>query len=138
MLLGDASYSIYLSHVIVLPVVAKLWLGMRVSTAAAWSGMVFVIVAMVASAFAGVVLYKLVERPLLQWLSGKKRGSARQPAAARLEAGEAAGQLSNAASLDYKPASEARASRPGSNFSEESSSPKLETAWTQASKGGAA
>ncbi len=30
-------------------------------------------VAMVASAFAGVVLYKLVERPLLQWLSGKKR-----------------------------------------------------------------
>ena len=36
MLLGDASYSIYLSHVIVLPVVAKLWLGDRVSTAAAW------------------------------------------------------------------------------------------------------
>ncbi len=38
-LLGDASYSIYLSHVIVLPVVAKLWLGSgsrRRWLAAAW------------------------------------------------------------------------------------------------------
>ena len=116
-LLGDASYSIYLSHVIVLPVVAKLWLASGLD-GGGLSGMVFVIVAMTASAFAGVVLYKLVERPLLQWLSGKKRGSIRQPAAARPEAGEAARQLSNAAILDYKPAPTARASRPGSNFSE--------------------
>ena len=36
-------------------------------------GLAFVVVAMTASACAGVVLYKLVERPLLQWLSGKKR-----------------------------------------------------------------
>ena len=78
-LLGDASYSIYLSHVIVLPVVAKLWLASGLDGGGP-SGMVFVIVAMAASAFAGVVLYKLVERPLLQWLSGKKRGSIRQPA----------------------------------------------------------
>ena len=78
-LLGDASYSIYLSHVIVLPVVAKLWLASGLD-GGGLSGMVFVIVAMAASAFAGVVLYKLVERPLLQWLSGKKRGSIRQPA----------------------------------------------------------
>ena len=74
MLLGDASYSIYLSHVIVLPVVAKLWLASGLD-GGGLSGLAFVVVAMAASALAGVVLYKLVERPLLQWLSGKKRGA---------------------------------------------------------------
>jgi peptidoglycan/LPS O-acetylase OafA/YrhL len=39
--------------------------------------MAFVVVALTASAYAGVILYKLVERPLLQWMSGKKRGHAK-------------------------------------------------------------
>ena len=82
--LGDASYSIYLSHVIVIPVIAKLWAAAGLG-GAGWLGLVFVIVALITSALAGVVLYKLVERPLLTWLSGKKRSGARQPAAVGLE-----------------------------------------------------
>ena len=40
-------------------------------------GLAFVVVAMIASACAGIILYRLVERPLLQWMSGKKRGRAK-------------------------------------------------------------
>jgi peptidoglycan/LPS O-acetylase OafA/YrhL len=40
-------------------------------------GLAFVVVAMAASACAGIILYRLVERPLLQWMSGKKRGRAK-------------------------------------------------------------
>ena len=82
--LGDASYSIYLSHVIVIPVVAKLWAAAGLG-GAGWLGLAFVIAALIASALAGVVLYKLVERPLLKWLSGKKRGGARHPVLANLQ-----------------------------------------------------
>ena len=82
--LGDASYSIYLSHVIVIPVIAKLWTAAGLG-GAGWLGLAFVVAALVASALAGVVLYKLVERPLLKWLSGKKQSRARQPVTAGLQ-----------------------------------------------------
>jgi exopolysaccharide production protein ExoZ len=83
-LLGDASYSIYLSHVMVLSVIAKLWLAVGLD-GGGLIGLAFVVVAMTASACAGVILYKLVERPLLQWLSGKKQGRTRPASEPGLE-----------------------------------------------------
>jgi len=83
-LLGDASYSIYLSHVIVLPVIAKVWQVAGLDGGGV-VGLAFVVVAMIASACAGIILYRLVERPLLQWMSGKKRSSARPAIAPGLQ-----------------------------------------------------
>jgi peptidoglycan/LPS O-acetylase OafA/YrhL len=68
----------------VLPVVAKLWLALGLD-GGGLIGLTFVVVAMTASACAGVILYKLVERPLLQWLSGKRQASARPARAPGLE-----------------------------------------------------
>ena len=113
-LLGDASYSIYLSHVIVLPVVAKLWLG--IGSRRRWpvrpgirdrrDGRI------------GICRRRSLQARRAPAAAMAERQEARQHQAtssARPGAGEAAGQLSNAAILDYKPAPTARASRPGSN-----------------------
>lgn len=70
MLLGDASYSIYLSHVVVLPVLAKLW--QTAGLGAEGRGIPFFLTALFSSAVAGIVLHHLVERPMLAWMSGKR------------------------------------------------------------------
>ena len=59
-LLGDASYSIYLCHPIVL-VLLPLWLTARLAPSAVLA------LGAIAGIGAGVVLYWLVERPLLHW-----------------------------------------------------------------------
>lgn len=71
--LGDASYSIYLSHVVVLPVMAKAWQAAKLG--AEGRGVPFFLTALVVSAIAGIVLHRLVERPLLAWMSGKRANS---------------------------------------------------------------
>ncbi len=72
MLLGDASYSIYLSHVIVLPVLAKAWsaAGLGVS---GMQGPAFLALALTASALAGAALYGAVERPLMRYFAARRR-----------------------------------------------------------------
>lgn len=68
--LGDASYSIYLSHVVVLPVLARFWQAARFGVEG--RGTAFFLSALIASAMAGVALHRLVERPLLAWMSGRR------------------------------------------------------------------
>ena len=72
MLLGDASYSIYLSHVIVLPVLAKAWTAAGLGTTGL-QGPAFLALALVASALAGAALYSAVERPLMRHFAGRRR-----------------------------------------------------------------
>lgn len=72
LLLGDASYSIYLSHVIVLPVLAKGWVLAKLPQRDAY-GLAFEVVTLAVCIAAGVLLYKLVEKPLLSWLSAANR-----------------------------------------------------------------
>lgn len=60
--LGDSSYSLYLSHIFTLPLIAKLW--------AHWAplqslpGDVFVVIAVCASAVVGHLCYQFIEQPV--------------------------------------------------------------------------
>lgn len=72
MLLGDASYSIYLSHVIVLPVLAKAWSAAGYGSAGV-EGPAFLALALLASAAAGAALYGAVERPLMRGFAARRR-----------------------------------------------------------------
>jgi exopolysaccharide production protein ExoZ len=64
--LGDASYSIYLSHLFVIKLCAHLWArtGMNETTG---SHLVFASMALIASGVAGVASYHWLERPCLRW-----------------------------------------------------------------------
>ena len=76
-MLGNASYSIYLSHVLVLPAFARLWTAVGLDGGGA-SGLAFALAALIVCAVAGVLLYQIVERPLLRWLSGKRSAGQRR------------------------------------------------------------
>jgi exopolysaccharide production protein ExoZ len=72
MLLGDASYSIYLSHVIVLPVLATAWTSAGLGVAGLQAP-AFLALALAASALAGAALYGAVERPLMRHFAARRR-----------------------------------------------------------------
>ncbi len=84
LLLGDASYAIYLSHglVLLLPRVLITRLHMTGPLAAG----VLIVVGVVLSACAGIVIHLLVERPLGRWLH---RCAMPQPSLRRMAAGPA-------------------------------------------------
>ena len=63
--IGDASYSIYLTHVLTLPVLAVLWEAAGLVPSGA-----FIIACLLASVLGGLVTYHLVERPLLLAMRG--------------------------------------------------------------------
>jgi exopolysaccharide production protein ExoZ len=85
--LGNASYSIYLSHVLVLPVFARLWTAIGFDGGGA-AGLAFALAALIVCAVAGVVLWQIVERPLLRWLSGKRPSEPRRQAGLKQLPGE--------------------------------------------------
>lgn len=62
--LGDASYSIYLSHLFTLGFVRLFW--RHVSNMSLLADCLFMAVAMIASVLAGVVVYRWIELPLLR------------------------------------------------------------------------
>jgi exopolysaccharide production protein ExoZ len=68
-LIGDASYSIYLSHTFVVPLLGILWLKW------AWTGSLsayaLVAVCLVASTFTGILVHWFLEIPLLHYLNQK-------------------------------------------------------------------
>lgn len=72
-ILGDASYSIYLSHGIVLAAIARLWTQLAPSGSTAGVVM-FGVVATAAATAAGVVLFLAVERPLVRRLRPSAAG----------------------------------------------------------------
>lgn len=62
--IGDSSYSLYLSHVLVISAVGRLW---KASTfnSAPWEHGLFVVVSILMSLAVGLVSYRWLERPLL-------------------------------------------------------------------------
>ena len=64
--LGDASYSIYLSHTFVISALGKVW----PNSLAPWP---FIVTATVCSALMGGLIYVVIERPLLALMRGRHR-----------------------------------------------------------------
>ncbi|AXU20830.1 hypothetical protein C7W88_17505 (plasmid) [Novosphingobium sp. THN1] len=80
--LGDASYSIYLSHYIMLSALGQIWRRFVPGGPVGWVG--FAVFAVIACALAGIVVYHLVERPLgalADRVLGKARASTTRPLA---------------------------------------------------------
>ena len=75
MLLGDASYSIYLSHVIALPVLAKAWFAAGYGGAGI-EGPAFLALALIVSALVGAGFYGAAERPLMRIFAARRRNRA--------------------------------------------------------------
>jgi exopolysaccharide production protein ExoZ len=77
-LLGDASYSIYLTHIFTLGMVREVWPRWYAGSAAA---VLFAVIAMLAVATIGALVYKSVEMPTLRLLRDTyKRGRSERPA----------------------------------------------------------
>jgi peptidoglycan/LPS O-acetylase OafA/YrhL len=66
---GDASYSIYLSHMLVLSAVARLWTPFR--QPGVWDNALAVFVMAVGSVALGFASYRWVEAPLLRWCQSR-------------------------------------------------------------------
>lgn len=79
-LLGDASYSIYISHVFVIPGMRLIW-GRVGLDMAVGQGAPFVGVTMLAAAVFGIVVHLMLERPLLSGVNRIVRGRRPPPAA---------------------------------------------------------
>lgn len=69
--IGDASYSIYLSHLFVVTVAARAWGASRLNTTI-FEHTTFVLITLAASVCFGLISYRMIERPLLS-LSGAYR-----------------------------------------------------------------
>lgn len=80
--LGDASYSIYLSHYIFMSALGQIWRRLLPGGSVSWVS--FAVFAVFACALAGIVVYHLIERPLGaladRWL-GKAHASESRPLA---------------------------------------------------------
>jgi len=63
-LLGDSSYSLYLSHVFVVSAAGRLW-QMSGFNQSAWQHLVFIVLTVIACAAAGLLSWRWMERPLL-------------------------------------------------------------------------
>jgi|ERR1700678_367010 len=73
--LGDASYSIYLTHLFALGGLRVVWMNLSSQPSPA-SAVAFMVVALVICATAGWIWYRLIERPLtsrLRWMLGRDR-----------------------------------------------------------------
>jgi exopolysaccharide production protein ExoZ len=67
MALGDASYSIYLTHIFTLGALRLLW-GHFIPKPTLASSIAWMAVALVGSALAGWICFRLIERPMTQGL----------------------------------------------------------------------
>jgi exopolysaccharide production protein ExoZ len=68
--LGDASYSIYLTHIFTLGALRMVWIRL-VPQATMPSSIALMLASLTACAVAGWLCYRLVERPLTRWFSGR-------------------------------------------------------------------
>ena len=78
--LGDASYSIYLTHVFTLGVCRSVWAKIHPGTNDLVAASTFMVLALIVSAIVGWLSYRWVETPLLNWLHSmrsKKAGTAK-------------------------------------------------------------
>lgn len=80
---GDASYSIYLTHILTLGVVRTVWSRLGLVERELDSACVYLVASIAVSVVVGITVYYLVELPLLRFF---KRSKAAQPARASLPA----------------------------------------------------
>ena len=71
--IGDASYSIYLTHGFVLPVVCILFA--RYGGRGPYILPLALIVSIIVATLAGDLAYRLVERPIMQWFKGRRHSA---------------------------------------------------------------
>lgn len=62
--IGDASYSIYLSHILVINVIGKIWSYFSLNTLI--DNIIAILVMLIASIIFGLISYKFIEKPLLK------------------------------------------------------------------------
>ena len=74
--LGDASYSIYLTHVLVLGALRYIWLRMPALNGMPFEPVAFMLVGIVVSACVGSLAYIVLERPVVNFLNRKLDTSA--------------------------------------------------------------
>lgn len=65
--IGHASYSIYLIHGIVISVVARLFVMAKLANGSVATGLLFIAVCGAAATAAGIVSWRLIEKPLADW-----------------------------------------------------------------------
>ena len=74
---GDISYTVYLSHLLVLGVVGQAWRLVGAHPDSLWDNAVFLLAMMAASLCYGTVAYRVFEKPLLDrataWINGQAR-----------------------------------------------------------------
>ncbi len=73
LLLGDASYSIYLAHLFPIALERFAWSRLGLPTEGIVPAAAFVSIALVGGALAGVASYLLLERPMLRAMRGPRR-----------------------------------------------------------------
>jgi len=61
--IGDASYSIYLTHIITLPIITKVWTVLHLD-AQGWKIVPFYLVCLIGATVAGSIAYRFIEMPL--------------------------------------------------------------------------
>ena len=71
--IGDASYSIYLTHGFVLPVVCVLFA--RYGGRGPYILPLALIVSIIVATLAGDLAYRLIERPIMRWFKGRRRSA---------------------------------------------------------------
>ena len=63
-LLGDASYSIYLSHILILSACGKIWLYFANETY--WDNLFMIFIMIFATLMGGLICYRFIEKPLIK------------------------------------------------------------------------
>jgi len=71
MLLGNASYSIYLSHIFALGFIGVIWRSAGLITADAPHAVVFAVASFTTTVGFALLVYWLIEKPLLDFLSAR-------------------------------------------------------------------
>jgi exopolysaccharide production protein ExoZ len=71
LVLGDASYSIYLTHLFALGLLRWAWTRMDISQSSPASAWLFMVSALLFASLIGWLVHRLVEQPLTLWLNGR-------------------------------------------------------------------
>jgi exopolysaccharide production protein ExoZ len=69
--LGDASYSIYLTHLFALGFLRWVWMRMDIPQSGQAGGWLFMLAALVFASMVGWLVHRWVEQPLTAWLTGR-------------------------------------------------------------------
>ena len=96
LLLGDASYSIYLSHILILGLARVLWVRAGLGHGSVVNAMAFAVFSMALVLLGSVVVYRLFERPVtsaLQRIFQRQRGTVSQAPASMPAAGPKDGPI---------------------------------------------